>query len=63
MDLVMSVVKRRDLPAVNALINDLAPGSFVSVEEPSAIQRGWLFPERRKRESILWISASPHSAS
>jgi uncharacterized protein YebE (UPF0316 family) len=47
-DLVMSVVKRRDLPAVKELVNDLAPESFLSVEEPSAIQRGWLFPKRRK---------------
>ena len=47
-DLILSVVKRRDLPAVNALVNDLAPRSFVSVEEPTAIQKGWLFPKRRK---------------
>jgi len=47
-DLVVSVVKRRDLPSVNALVNDLAPDSFVSVEEPTAIQHGWLFPKRRK---------------
>jgi len=47
-DLIMSVVKRKDLPAVNALVDDLAPGSFVSIEEPTAIQRGWGFPKRRK---------------
>lgn len=47
-DLIMSVVKRKDLPAVNALVEDLEPGSFVSVEEPTAIQKGWLFPKRRK---------------
>jgi uncharacterized protein YebE (UPF0316 family) len=47
-DLIMSVVKRKDLPTVSVLVNDLAPGSFVSVEEPTAIQRGWLFPKRRK---------------
>lgn len=47
-DLILSVVKRRDLPAINLLVNDLAPESFVSVEEPSAIQHGWLFPKRRK---------------
>jgi uncharacterized protein YebE (UPF0316 family) len=47
-DLIMSVVKRKDLPAVSALVNDLAPESFVSVEEPTAIQHGWLFPKRRK---------------
>jgi uncharacterized protein YebE (UPF0316 family) len=47
-ELVLSVVKRRDLPVVSALVNDLAPGSFVSVEQPTALQRGWLFPKRRK---------------
>jgi uncharacterized protein YebE (UPF0316 family) len=47
-DLVLSVIKRRDLPQVSALVNDLAPESFVSVEQPTAIQRGWLFPKRRK---------------
>jgi len=47
-ELIMSVIKRRDLPMVSALVNDLAPGSFVSVEQPTVIQRGWLFPKRRK---------------
>ena len=47
-DVIMSIVKRRDLNAVSALVNDLAPGSFVSVEEPTAIQRGWWLPKRRK---------------
>ncbi len=47
-DLVMSVVKRRDLRIVNTLVADLAPDSFISVEAPTAIQHGWLFPKRRK---------------
>lgn len=47
-DMILSVIKRRDLPMVSALVGDLAPGSFVSVEQPSVIQRGWLFPKRRK---------------
>jgi uncharacterized protein YebE (UPF0316 family) len=47
-ELILSVVKRKDLPAVNALVSDLAPDSFVSIEEPTAIQHGWLFPKRRK---------------
>jgi uncharacterized protein YebE (UPF0316 family) len=47
-DLLLSVVKRRDLPAVRQLVNDLAPQSFISVEEPTAIQHGWTFPKRRK---------------
>ena len=47
-EVILSVVKRKDLQAVNALVNDLAPDSFVSVDEPSTIQHGWLFPKRRK---------------
>jgi len=47
-DVILSVVKRKDLPVLNGLVNDLAPDSFVSVEEPTAIQRGWVFPKRRK---------------
>ena len=47
-DLILSVVKRRDLPTVRELINDLAPEAFVSIEEPTAIQHGWTFPKRRK---------------
>lgn len=46
--MVYSVVKRRELPRAMQLIDDLAPGSFVSVEEPTAIQHGWMFPKRRK---------------
>jgi uncharacterized protein YebE (UPF0316 family) len=47
-DLILSVVRRRDLPTLKALVNDLAPEAFVSVEEPTAIQHGWTFPKRRK---------------
>ncbi len=47
-EMILSVIKRRDLRVVSALVNDLAPGSFLSVEEPTVIQRGWLFPKRRK---------------
>jgi uncharacterized protein YebE (UPF0316 family) len=47
-DVLLAVMKRRDLPTVRELVNDLAPRSFVSVEEPTAIQHGWTFPKRRK---------------
>ncbi len=47
-DLVLSVVRRRDLPKVSAVIGDLAPDSFLSVEIPMAIRQGWMFPKRRK---------------
>lgn len=47
-DLVYSVVKRKDMSTVMGLVEDLAPNSFVSVEAPTAIQHGWMFPKRRK---------------
>ncbi len=47
-DVILSVVKRRELKAVRTLVDDLAPAAFVAVEEPTAIQRGWMFPKRRK---------------
>lgn len=47
-DVILSVVKRRDLPTVRGIIDDLAPKAFVSIEEPTAIQHGWTFPKRRK---------------
>jgi uncharacterized protein YebE (UPF0316 family) len=47
-EMVYSVVKRKDMPTVMGLVEDLAPNSFVSVEAPTAIQHGWLFPKRRK---------------
>ncbi|MFC1660391.1 DUF2179 domain-containing protein [Gemmatimonadota bacterium] len=47
-DLVISVIRRKDLAAVHQLVEDLTPDAFVSVEEPTAIHHGWLFPKRRK---------------
>ena len=47
-DMILSVVKRKDLPAISSLVNDLAPDSFFTVEAPTSIQRGWIFPKRRK---------------
>jgi len=46
--LIYSVVKRRSLPAALSVVNREAPEAFVMVEQPSAIQRGWLFSARRK---------------
>ena len=46
--LIYSVVKRRSLPLALGVVNREAPDAFVMVEQPSAIQRGWLFPARRK---------------
>jgi uncharacterized protein YebE (UPF0316 family) len=47
-EMVYSVVKRKDMPTVMGLVKDLAPNAFISVEAPTAIQHGWMFPKRRK---------------
>jgi uncharacterized protein YebE (UPF0316 family) len=43
-----TVVKRRQIDEVLEVVDRLAPDAFVSVEEPRAIRRGWMFPGRRK---------------
>ncbi len=47
-EIVDTVVKRRDLPDVLAEADRWDPGAFVSVDEPRSIQRGWLLSRRRK---------------
>ena len=41
-----SAVRRRRVPAYVGCVNDGAPDSFVVVEEPRAVRRGWMFPAR-----------------
>jgi uncharacterized protein YebE (UPF0316 family) len=43
-----TVVKRRQIVEVLAVVDTCDPDAFVSVEEPRAIRRGWMFPGRRK---------------
>jgi uncharacterized protein YebE (UPF0316 family) len=43
-----TVVKRRQIEEVLAVVDEWGPDAFVSVEEPRAIRRGWMFPGRRK---------------
>lgn len=47
-EVVYSVVKRRDVRGAMAAVHRLDPNAFVTVSEVSAIQYGWLFPKRRK---------------
>lgn len=47
-EIVSTVVRRRDLPKVYREIERWDPHAFVVVEEPKAIHRGWLFSRRRK---------------
>lgn len=47
-EVVQTVVRRRQTPAVLAHVDRWDPDAFVSVEEPRAVRRGWLFSGRRK---------------
>jgi uncharacterized protein YebE (UPF0316 family) len=48
MEVVYAVLRRRDLPAALAQVSAWDPAAFVTVEEPRAIHRGWMFDKRRK---------------
>lgn len=47
-EVVQTVVRRRQTRRVLAEVDRWDPEAFVSVEEPRAIRRGWMFPSRRK---------------
>lgn len=47
-EMVYVVARRRDLPTVFNAVRTWDPDAFVTVEEPKAIQRGWMFSHRRK---------------
>ncbi|MBI4540424.1 MAG: DUF2179 domain-containing protein [Gemmatimonadetes bacterium] len=47
-ELVYTVVRRRDLDDLLAEVDRWDSNAFVSVEEPRRIRRGWLYPKRRK---------------
>jgi uncharacterized protein YebE (UPF0316 family) len=47
-EVVDAVLRRRDLPAVLREVDLWDPDAFVTIQEPRAIRRGWLFQSRRK---------------
>jgi uncharacterized protein YebE (UPF0316 family) len=47
-EVVYVALKRRDLPLVFREVGVWDPDAFVTVEEPRAIHRGWMFSRRRK---------------
>lgn len=47
-EILYAVLRRRDLPAVFEEVGTWDPEAFVTVEEPRAVQRGWMFDKRRK---------------
>jgi uncharacterized protein YebE (UPF0316 family) len=46
-EVVYTVARRADTRRIIALVDEWAPDSFVTVEEPRAIHRGWLLQRRR----------------
>jgi uncharacterized membrane-anchored protein YitT (DUF2179 family) len=46
--MMYTVVKRRQIPQVLAVVEEVDAEAFISVEEPRTIRRGWMFPVRRK---------------
>lgn len=47
-EMMYTVVRRRDLEDVLHEVDRWDPGAFVSIEEPRRIRRGWLYPKRQK---------------
>jgi uncharacterized protein YebE (UPF0316 family) len=47
-EIVYAVLRRRELPVVFEEVGVWDPEAFVTVEEPRAIHRGWMFDKRRK---------------
>lgn len=47
-EVLEAVLRRRHLPVVFQEVDIWDPDAFVTVEEPRAIHRGWLFDKRRK---------------
>jgi uncharacterized protein YebE (UPF0316 family) len=47
-EVVFTAARRGQVKAIMALVDAWAPDSFVTVEEPRAIHRGWLLQKRRK---------------
>jgi uncharacterized membrane-anchored protein YitT (DUF2179 family) len=47
-DVILAVVRRRQIPAVVREVEAVDRDAFISVEEPRAIRRGWMFGETRR---------------
>ncbi len=47
-EVVYTVARRGQLKRIMATVEEWAPDSFVTVEEPRSIRRGWVLQKRRK---------------
>ena len=48
MEVLYSVLPRKRIERCLSVIEELAPDSFVVVDEPRRVRRGWLFPSKKK---------------
>lgn len=47
-ELISTVVRRSEVPAILRTIDGWDPDAFVTVDEPRSVHRGWLLQKRRK---------------
>ena len=47
-EVVFTATRRRDIPEILGIADRWSPGAFITVEEPRAVHRGWLYQGRRK---------------
>ncbi len=47
-EMIYTLVKRRQIHSVLTEVEKIDPDAFISVEEPRTIRRGWMFSHRRK---------------
>lgn len=47
-EVIQTVIRRRQIRDALAVVDAWDPDAFVSVEEPRTIRRGWMFSQRRK---------------
>jgi len=54
--LVYTIIKRKDLPSVNAIIHELHPDAFISIEELRSTEKGVFPGEHNHRRRSLYQS-------
>jgi uncharacterized protein YebE (UPF0316 family) len=54
--MILTIIKRQDLPHVIGIIKQFHPAAFYSVEEVKSVAEG-VFPERPSRGAFSWIDS------
>ncbi|MDP2469895.1 MAG: DUF2179 domain-containing protein [Candidatus Palauibacterales bacterium] len=47
-NVLLTSVRRRNVPRVMQVVDEIEPGSFVSVQDDRLVRRGWMLDRRRK---------------